>query len=96
MRLNIVGAGAGVLIAHIKPAIFFTDCVRSKDSNLHTLRLGQGSVFADFCQALANGRVVGVVNIDVGSWARIRCLNILIAVTFLLLVEGDLNGLFLE
>lgn len=60
------------------------------------MRLSQSSVFSDLRQTLANRRVIRVVYVDVGSGAWIRSLDVLVAVTLLLLIKCDLNCLFLK
>ena len=53
--------------------------------------LGQGSILFDLVQTFADGAVIGIVDVDVGAWSWVWCLNLPVAVTFGILVEcnGD-------
>ena len=60
------------------------------------MRLSKGTIFANLCQALADGRVVWIIDVDVRTRARIGSFNLLVAVTLFLLLERNLDGLFLK
>ena len=60
------------------------------------LRLGEGPVLPNLGQALADRRVVWVVDVDVGAGTRVGRLVRLVATALFLLVKGNLHGLFLK
>ena len=96
MRLDVIRTGTRVLILDIKPTILLSCSVWSEDTNLDTLRLSEGAIFANLSQAFADGGVIRVVNIDICTRSRIGSLDHLIAVAFLLLLKRNLHGLFLK
>jgi len=95
-RHGVVRAWSRVLILDIEPAVFDSGGVRAEDANFDTLGLREGAIFTNLGQALANARIVRIVNIDVGARARVRSLHILVAIALFLLAECDLYGFFLE
>ena len=96
VRLDVVGARARVLITNVQPAIFDSCRIRAKNSKLDPLRLRQCPVLSNLRQALADGGVVWVVDVDVGAGTWIRSFNILVAFSLLLLIEGNLDRFFLQ
>ena len=60
------------------------------------MRLCQRAVFSYLSQALADRRIVGVVDIDISTRAWVRRFNTLIAITLFLLRKCNLNSFFLE
>ena len=96
VRVGVVATRSWILIAHIEPAIFCASRVRTKDAKFDTLRLGKSPVLTNLGQALADGRVIWIIDVDVSAGARVRGLHNFVTVTFLLLLEGNLNCLFLQ
>ena len=60
------------------------------------MRLGERPVFLDFIQTLADGRVVRVVNVDVGAWAGNFGALVLVAVSRVHASEWNVDGLLDE
>jgi hypothetical protein len=60
------------------------------------LRLGERSVFLDLIQTLADGRVIWVVNVDIGAWAWNFGALVLVAVSWVHTSEWNVDGLLNE
>ena len=95
MWLDVIGAGAWVLIPYVQPAVFDSGCIGAEHAKFYSLWLCQSPVLSNFCQALADGRIVWIIDINIGSRAWVRCFDILVAISFFLLLESDLNSFLL-
>lgn len=73
-----------------------TSRVWAKNAKFDTLRLGEGSILPYLGQTFADRGVVWVVDVDVSTRARVRIFNSFVAISFFLLVKGNLNCLFLK
>jgi len=80
----------------LQPTVLSPARVGAKDTNFDALRLSQGPIFPDLSQTFANGRIVGIVDVNVGTWSWVGCLKHFVAITLFLLTEGNLNGFFLK
>ena len=76
------------------PTLVKLRCCGAKDSKLDSLRFSQSSIFFDLVETFADRAVVGIVDVDVSAWSRIGCLNLLVAVTFGILIECYRDSLF--
>ena len=62
---------------------------RPKDSQLDSLWLGKSSIFLDLIQAFADWWIVWIIDVYVSSWSWIGCLNFLVTISFICLIESN-------
>ena len=80
-------------VFRFEPTVACLWCSRTENSKFDSLRFGQSPVFLNLVQTFTDGRIVWVVDIDIGSWSWYFCASEFVTISWIHTTEGNMDCL---